>query len=292
MPKRNLLICFDAFGTLFSPKRPIAQQYGEVARWLGLGGFTDEQLQDSFKKAFKAEAKTNPNFGKANGMDATAWWTNIIRNTFQPLVGGQQEIHADLAPKLLHRFASEEGYTLAPGAKRLLRGLRKPIDGSEGRTVVGLITNSDDRVPGVLSSLGLTVSSLRYDNTSFSNFDNKKQYDIDFSVMSYDVGCEKPDKRIFSAAEEIWRQLPGGADPRDDEWDKVYVGDEYGKDVVGAQAAGWHSVLIAEDRSTLPHDVKDIEEKHPGDLSPLLQDQQSNVAISSLERLAHWFGIP
>lgn len=216
----------------------------------------------------------------------------IIRNTFQPLVGGQQEIHADLAPKLLHRFASEEGYTLAPGAKRLLRGLRKPIDGSEGRTVVGLITNSDDRVPGVLSSLGLTVSSLRYDNTSFSNFDKKKQYDIDFSVMSYDVGCEKPDKRIFSAAEEIWRQLPGGADPRDDEWDKVYVGDEYGKDVVGAQAAGWHSVLIAEDRSTLPHDVKDIEEKHPGDLSPLLQDQQSNVAISSLERLAHWFGIP
>ncbi|KAI7278645.1 hypothetical protein KC345_g5864 [Hortaea werneckii] len=273
MPKRNLFICFDAFGTLFAPKRPIAQQYGEVARSLGLGGFTDEQLQDSFKRAFKAEAKTNPNFGKANGMDATAWWTNIIQNTFQPLVGGQQKIHADLAPKLLHRFASEEGYTLAPGAKRLLRGLRKSGDGAEGCTVVGLITNSDDRVPGVLSSLGLT-------------------YDIDFSVMSYDIGCEKPDKRIFSAAEEIWRQLPGSVDARDDEWDKVYVGDEYGKDVVGAQAAGWHSVLIAEDRSTLPHDVNDIEEKQPGDLSPLLRDQQSNVAISKLERLAHWFGIP
>ena len=31
----------------------------------------------SFKNAYKAEAKTNPNFGKANGMDATAWWTNV-----------------------------------------------------------------------------------------------------------------------------------------------------------------------------------------------------------------------
>ena len=48
MSRRNLLICFDAFGTLFAPKRPIAQQYGEVARSLGLGGFTDEQLQDSY----------------------------------------------------------------------------------------------------------------------------------------------------------------------------------------------------------------------------------------------------
>jgi len=49
MSKRNLLLCFDAFGTLFTPKRPIAQQYGEVARSLGLGGFSDEQVQTSFK---------------------------------------------------------------------------------------------------------------------------------------------------------------------------------------------------------------------------------------------------
>ena len=135
------------------------------------------------------------------------------------------------------------------------------------------------------------MSPLRYGSASLSQVDKANQYDIDFSVMSYDVGCEKPDKRIFSAAEEIWRQLQGSADPRDAEWDKVYVGDEYAKDVVGAQAAGWHSVLVAEDRSNLPHDVEDIEKKQPGDLSRLLQDQQSNVAISSLERLAHWFGI-
>ena len=77
MPKRHLLLYFDAFGTLFTPKCPIPQQYGDVARSLGHSGFTDDQLQSSFKAAFKAEAKENPNFGKANGMNPTKWWTNV-----------------------------------------------------------------------------------------------------------------------------------------------------------------------------------------------------------------------
>ncbi len=77
MSRRNLLLCFDAFGTLFKPKRPIAQQYGEVARQCGLGGFSDEELQASFRATFKNETKTHPNYGRASGMGATTWWTNV-----------------------------------------------------------------------------------------------------------------------------------------------------------------------------------------------------------------------
>lgn len=78
MPRKpNLLLCFDAFGTLFTPKRPIAQQYGEVARSFGLGPFSDDQVAKSFKAAFKNEAKRNPNFGKDDGMNAEMWWTNV-----------------------------------------------------------------------------------------------------------------------------------------------------------------------------------------------------------------------
>ncbi len=72
-----MLLCFDAFGTLFSPKQPIVQQYGDVARQCGLGGFSDEQLQASFRAAFKSEAKAHPNYGKASGMGAVKWWTNV-----------------------------------------------------------------------------------------------------------------------------------------------------------------------------------------------------------------------
>ena len=77
MAKPNLLLCFDAFGTLFKPKRPVAEQYAEVARQCGLTGFNDQDVQSCFRTAFKEEAKQNPNYGKATGLGATKWWTNV-----------------------------------------------------------------------------------------------------------------------------------------------------------------------------------------------------------------------
>ena len=77
MSPRNLLICFDAYGTLFRPKLPIAQQYGDVARSLGLTGFTNEDVKASFEVAWKQETRANPNFGKASGMRPDQWWTKV-----------------------------------------------------------------------------------------------------------------------------------------------------------------------------------------------------------------------
>ena len=48
--RKDLLLCFDAFGTLFTPKAPIAEQYGEIARRHGLSGFSDQQIKDAFGK--------------------------------------------------------------------------------------------------------------------------------------------------------------------------------------------------------------------------------------------------
>lgn len=75
--KKNLLLCFDAFGTIFTPRQAIFEQYGEAARRFGLSGFMDEQVASSFKQAFKDESKKNPNYGRATGLGATAWWTNV-----------------------------------------------------------------------------------------------------------------------------------------------------------------------------------------------------------------------
>lgn len=77
MGRRNLLLCFDAFGTLFKPRRPIPEQYAAVARQCGLDGFGIKQLETSFKAAFSEEIKTHPNYGKANGMGAEKWWANV-----------------------------------------------------------------------------------------------------------------------------------------------------------------------------------------------------------------------
>ena len=47
--KRNLLITFDALGTIYRPRRPIAVQYGEVAADLGFPPVAEMHLHRSFR---------------------------------------------------------------------------------------------------------------------------------------------------------------------------------------------------------------------------------------------------
>lgn len=77
MPRPNLLLCFDAFGTLFTPKRTVALQYSDIARRCGLADIRDHDVQASLHAAIKEELKLNPNYGKATGLGATRWWENV-----------------------------------------------------------------------------------------------------------------------------------------------------------------------------------------------------------------------
>lgn len=73
----RLLLCFDAFGTLFRPRASVAHQYGDVARQHGLTDFSDADLEASLVAAVKDERKLHPNYGKATDLGATAWWNNV-----------------------------------------------------------------------------------------------------------------------------------------------------------------------------------------------------------------------
>ena len=121
------------------------------------------------------------------------------------------------------------------------------------------------------------------------------QDDLDFTVMSYDVGHEKPDKRIFNAAEEMLELLTHVSDTDAGDWDKLHVGDEYQKDIVGAKNASWYGVLIngepSGEPSGLPGDVVDLTQLDPGDLLQEMRDGKPYVALDGLERLAQWLGI-
>lgn len=78
--KDNLLLCFDAFGTLFTPNRPIAVTYAQVAARHGVatgGRENAEEVNERFKIAFKGESKRNPNYGKATGLGPERWWRNV-----------------------------------------------------------------------------------------------------------------------------------------------------------------------------------------------------------------------
>ena len=70
--------------------------------------------------------------------------------------------------------------------------------------------------------------------------------DIQFIVMSYDVGFEKPDPRIFKAAENLMLAS-----------DFIHVGDDPVKDIFGASESGWKCILL--DRDNHHHESKHLE---------------------------------
>lgn len=52
-PKFNLLLTFDAFGTLFEPRDSIAAQYAHVAQEHGIEGVEESDIRVTFKKGNK-----------------------------------------------------------------------------------------------------------------------------------------------------------------------------------------------------------------------------------------------
>lgn len=219
----------------------------------------------------------------------------VINKTFTPLMGNNQTFPTDLAPKLLHRFSSSEGYKIEPNLVSALQALKHQNRQRRfNRIVIGVVTNSDDRVPSILSSFGLKVSPLRYGGTDLKLDEfAQKDYDIDFHCMSYDVGVEKPDSRIFDAAKHMLRQILAIRDGKTlaeaeldvETWRKVYVGDEYAKDVTGAKNAGWNPVLLDADECFTGIPVLD---DSPAQALDDLFKENSVVRVHSIQSLSSW----
>ena len=147
-----------------------------------------------------------------------------------------------LIAELLTRFSSSSGYKLYPDVIPFFQTLRraKQDDSSDESTIgVGILTNSDDRVPQILSSFGLLVGPWRY-GTPPTRQQNPSEslHDIDFVALSYDIGFAKPDSRAFDAAKSMAQDLLGK------EVECTHVGDDEEKDYHAALAAGWRSVLL------------------------------------------------
>ena len=183
----------------------------------------------------------------------------VIQGTFQPFLKPQQEVPDALISELLTRYSNSEGYSFFPDAKRLFRTLKTARTGTShsppwrwDKTIIGVITNSDDRVTPILSSFGLKVGPHRAGVPNQRPLAITGENDIDFVALSYDVGHEKPDRRIFDAATATLASTIEAAPASAglgcvDDYEKLYVGDSVTNDYFGAIAAGWHAVRV--DRS-------------------------------------------
>ena len=117
---------------------------------------------------------------------------------------------------------------------KLLRQMKAASNGDSAwsKPIIGVITNSDNRVPSILSDFGLKVGSRRHGNDIQASFGAED--DINFVMLSYDVGFEKPDSEIFDAA----KQMVSGQERF------LHVGDDLKKDYVAAKRAGWEGILL------------------------------------------------
>lgn len=279
MRSRSLLVTLDAFNTLFHPRLPVPEQYAQTAHAFGLSPslVTSEALQPAFKAAFKAQLKQYPNYGRDLAVRGQyggprQWWTEVIEASFaRVLAQGQDSNTSRQLPdgflqRLLDRFASREGYALYPDVPEFMARMREvktnlaqrqsqytfgPFD----RVVVGVLSNSDDRISAVLKSLGLSVGDMRADQDVSSmrlpgfeerapneDSNNTELHDLDLIITSYDAGAEKPSRTIFDVAKRQALRLTGSQD--ESSWVCVHAGDDYAKDYQAAIDAGWEGFYI------------------------------------------------
>lgn len=163
-------------------------------------------------------------------------------------------------PDLLTRFSSAAGYTLYPDVLPFFESLRQMQAASHGESawskpIVGLISNSDDRVSSILSSFGLQVGPWRHGNRAQASF--KAEDDINFVMLSYDVGFEKPRAEIFNATKQMLLFQER----------YLHIGDDLQNDYYAAKRAGWQGVLL--DRE-LRYSQKQVEISRITDLRELI----------------------
>jgi FMN phosphatase YigB (HAD superfamily) len=279
----------DALDTLYRFKKPIGQQYLDVARRCGLRrDVRPQQIMNAFKVVYKDMIKQYPNYGKGKLANSGVWWALLIQQTFDKATNGA-EMPDDLTYQLYLHFSSSKAYELYPDVKpffQRLRQMRRLWENTpnirqeqwKDLPLVGVVSNSDPRVTGILQDLGLRVGCTaeqrtqtdgeaatikigpltvnKQDPTLSWNPDN----DIDFVCTSWEAGAEKPEHAIFDYAKRLatdvfiaqgaqYLLIEGPPTPRRlwdfsqvaqerSKLDWVHIGNDFQKDYQSAQKWG------------------------------------------------------
>jgi putative hydrolase of the HAD superfamily len=190
-------ILFDAVGTLFRARTSVGEIYRDVASGHGV-----EADANRLEERFQALAQTH-------GTPADrAGWRDRVRAVFPA-----PEEFADFDAffeEVFTVFESGHGWRLYPETRDVLTRLRQ-VGFS-----LGVVTNFDDRVVGVLDHLGIGHLFLTVQTPQSS-------------------GYRKPDPRIFRQTSRILDVAPA---------ETLMVGDHAVEDLEGSRAAGMHALLV------------------------------------------------
>ncbi|XP_075229376.1 rhythmically expressed gene 2 protein-like [Lycorma delicatula] len=224
------LITLDIMGTILDVCLPVGVHYSQVGAKFGLN-INPQLLNDNFKKGWYEMKVKHPNYGRHTGLGWENWWKQLVHHTF---------VNSSLKP-LDHFTLNEISHQLIdmynhPEQWRCCDGALDFINHVHQRQIpLAVLSNFDERLEVLLENM------------------NVRKY-FRFVVGSYDVGCEKPDKRIFDLVETIARTMDDLSDIKKSEI--LHIGDTPELDYLPAKSAGWNAYLISKTS-------KDITEKYP-----------------------------
>lgn len=278
-----MLVSFDLWGTLYTPKKPVPEQYYDISHnEFGIKKLA-ESIAAEFPTVFSEMSKEFPNYGKytENIKSSDDWWHMLVARLYQLPLEDVQTVK--LYERLMSHFESAEAYELYSDVKPVLEAL------TENKVPFVAATNSDDRARNILDSLG--IGHYFSDN------------DIN---LSYDVGYAKPDRRFYSSYFSHHFAAANAADPLltmtqflERTW---HIGDDYDKDFVGAVRAGCNGVYLDRLQSSVffqnAQKVKavsnDCFEGHTGNTAEgddLVMLANNRVCVSGLQPLLRLFDL-
>ncbi len=221
MSNRSIkVVFFDAAGTLFTVNGSVGEIYARLAQ-KHAKEVAVHDLEAGFRRCFAVAPPMA--FPGASPTEIPTlekkWWKTVVQDVFAPL--GSFPAFDAYFDELFMFFAQAEAWQLYPETVEALGKLQ-----SQG-VVLGVISNFDSRLFGLLDGLGIT------------QFFNP-------IVISTRAGVAKPAAAIFLRALAQHGLAPEHA---------LHVGDSYEMDIEGARGAGLTPVLI--DRWPNPSQTKD-----------------------------------
>lgn len=213
-------VCFDFFNTLARYEPTREETYVAVFKEFDI--ITDlKQLSKSLPVAdkFWREENRRADIEKRTKDEQKIFWAQYITLVLKETGAAIDSKTALAIMARMQQFKWD--FVLFDDSLNILRTLK------DRKIQIGLISNVGKEMEDTYKLLGI------------HDF-------LNFVVTSFEVGCDKPDPRIFSVAIEKSGVKPG---------EILYVGDQHDQDVIGSRNAGMNPVLL--DRRYWHRDITD-----------------------------------
>ena len=236
-------VFFDVGGTLMEVSSSVGEIYASACRRLG-ASVEGAQVQQAFERAWvtlSADVPAGRNRYALLPGGEEDWWKRISSLAFDLCA-----VPADQRPpiaQLRETFAQPAAWRIYPEAVASLEAL------AAAGLRLGVISNWDSRLPALLARLDLDGH-------------------FEAVICSAQVGCEKPDRRIFETALQALG-VPAS--------EALHIGDRPEEDYHGARAAGLRALAL--DRSANGSALREAVARggHDGDVVTDLREAVARI---------------